>query len=264
MAELDRPTKLKLMEFVCSFAWADLSVHPSERQMVFSLMEKLHIDDPEDRKSVVSWLKSPPPFEDLDPLEIPREHRDLFIDECEVMIRADGVIKPEEADAIRLLREILDGVDRKEKKKMTKAHASNRGAVVDQLNKILQLELAGVSRYLHYSFLVFGPSRIPIVAFFRGQANESMTHAVLIGEKITSLGGHPTILIESPPEPPRHDVRTLLQESVEFERRGLGAYRELLSMCGEDVALEELARSQIRAETEHIEEVEKMLRGAEK
>ena len=132
----------------------------------------------------------------------------------------------------------------------TYAHALLLGLADPCAMSVRQLELAGVSRYLHYSFLVFGPNRIPIVSFFRGQANEGIAHAVMIGEKITSFGGHPTIVVETPPEPEKHDVRSLLQESLDFERRGVGEYRKLLAMCGDDIALEELTRSQIRAETE--------------
>jgi bacterioferritin len=262
MADLGIRTKLQLVRFACAFAWADLSVHPAEREEVLRLMERLAIEEPAERLAVIRWLKSPPSPDELDPLEIPREHRELFVRECEEIIRADGVVKPEEADAIRTLRKILFG-ERKGGDLMAKSE-DGRGAVVDQLNRILQLELAGVSRYLHYSFLVFGPNRIPIVSFFRSQANEGIAHAVMIGEKITALGGHPTIVVENPPEPEKHDVKALLAESVEFEKRGLAEYRKLLAMAGDDVALEELARQQVRAETEHIEEVEKMLRAAEK
>ena len=49
--------------------------------------------------------------------------------------------------------------------------------VVDLLNRILESELAGVVRYTHYSFLVFGYNRIPIVSWLREQATESLTHA---------------------------------------------------------------------------------------
>ncbi len=137
---------------------------------------------------------------------------------------------------------------------------SDKQAIVAQLNKILQLELAGVVRYLHYSFLVFGPNRIPIVSFFRGQANEGIAHATMVGEKVTSFGWHPTIVVVNPPEPERHDVRTLLKESLDFERRGVEEYKTLLKLCGDDIALEEMTREQIKAEVEHCEEVEKMLR----
>ncbi|WP_313806778.1 hypothetical protein [Sphingobium sp.] len=40
----------------------------------------------------------------------------------------------------------------------------DRSATVAVLNRILEQELAGVVRYTHYSFLVFGFGRIPIIS----------------------------------------------------------------------------------------------------
>ena len=60
--------------------------------------------------------------------------------------------------------------------------------VVDVLNRLLESELAGVVRYTHYSFLVFGFGRIPIVSWLREQADESLMHAQQVGEWITTLG----------------------------------------------------------------------------
>src|SRR5262252_11084668 len=54
--------------------------------------------------------------------------------------------------------------------------------IVGLLNHILEQELAGVVRYTHYSFLVFGHNRIPIVSWLREQAAESLTHAQQAGE----------------------------------------------------------------------------------
>ena len=55
-----------------------------------------------------------------------------------------------------------------------KPHASlDTPAVITTLNRILELELAGVVRYLHYSFMVFGHNRIPICAWLRAQSDES-------------------------------------------------------------------------------------------
>ena len=42
--------------------------------------------------------------------------------------------------------------------------------IIENLNRILELELAGVVRYMHYSFMIFGHNRIPIVAWLRDQA----------------------------------------------------------------------------------------------
>ena len=50
------------------------------------------------------------------------------------------------------------------------------------LSRIMEFELAGVVRYTHYSLMVTGPNRIPIVAFMKAQASESLLHAQQAGE----------------------------------------------------------------------------------
>ena len=96
--------------------------------------------------------------------------------------------------------------------------------VIDSLNRILELELAGVVRYMHYSFMIFGHNRIPIVAWLRDQGNESNAHAVLAGEHITAFGGHPSLKIGSLLETHQHDVNEILKEAHEHEKEGLDAY----------------------------------------
>lgn len=132
-------------------------------------------------------------------------------------------------------------------------------ALLKTLDEILEMEISGVVRYLHYSLMIKGPNRIPIVKFFRDQANESFAHAAIIGEKITAFGGHPSLKVTPVPESNKHDVMDILRESLEHEKHSVKLYTDLLEQCGSDVALEELAREMIRNEVEHIEEVEKML-----
>jgi Ferritin-like domain len=57
----------------------------------------------------------------------------------------------------------------------------DKAAVVAKLNQILEMELAGVVRYTHYSLMVFGYGRIPIVSWLRNEANEAMMHAQKAG-----------------------------------------------------------------------------------
>lgn len=137
----------------------------------------------------------------------------------------------------------------------------DKTAVVGQLNKLLEMELSGVTRYLHYSFMVFGANRIPIVAWFREQANEGVAHSILVGEKITAYGGEPSVAAKPVPTTRHQGLRAMLEESSVFERESLGEYRALLGLAADDIALEEFCRSQILAESEHLEEVDKMLRG---
>ena len=129
------------------------------------------------------------------------------------------------------------------------------------LNTILELELAGVVRYLHYSLMVFGHARIPIIGWMRNQATEGMNHAAMAGEHVTSLGGHPSLKIGKLVESHKHEITQILHEALEHERDTLQEYYNLLALAaGKSVWLEEYARAQIRLEEQHIAEVEKMMR----
>jgi len=133
--------------------------------------------------------------------------------------------------------------------------------IIDSLNRVLELELAGVVRYMHYSFMIFGHNRIPIVAWLRDQATESNAHAVLAGEHITAFGGHPSLKIGPLLETHQHDVNEILKEAHEHEKEGLGAYYSLLQLvAGKSVLLEEYARDQIAAEEMHLADIRKMMR----
>jgi bacterioferritin len=133
--------------------------------------------------------------------------------------------------------------------------------VVAVLNRILEAELAGVVRYTHYSFLVFGFGRIPIVSWLREQANESLLHAHQVGEWITTLGAYPSLAIGPLLDSHKHDIAAMLRESLETEGNTLALYRELLGLVeGRLIALEEFARQMIHAEELHAADVDKMLR----
>jgi bacterioferritin len=137
----------------------------------------------------------------------------------------------------------------------------NTEQVIATLNEILELELAGVVRYMHYSFMVFGHHRIPITGWLRGQSNESMAHATQAGEHITSLGGHPSLRIGPLLETHKHAVDDILGEALEHEQKGLDAYRKLLDQVRDrSIMLEEFAREMISAEEMHIAETRKMMR----
>jgi bacterioferritin len=133
--------------------------------------------------------------------------------------------------------------------------------VVTVLNRILEAELAGVVRYTHYSFLVFGFGRIPIVSWLRQQANESLLHAHQAGEWITTLGAYPSLAIGPLLDSHKHDIGAMLRESLETEGNTLALYRELLGLVeGRLIAVEEFARQMIHAEELHAADVDKMLR----
>ena len=137
----------------------------------------------------------------------------------------------------------------------------DKDKVVAVLNQILEMELAGVVRYTHYSFLVFGFGRIPIVAWLRDQANESLIHAQQVGEWITHLGAYPSLQIGPLLDSQKFDIGDVLRESLQAEGAALALYRNLLDLARDSsVPLEEFARQMISLEEMHAGEVDKMLR----
>jgi bacterioferritin len=138
---------------------------------------------------------------------------------------------------------------------------NDRKAAIAALNQIMETELAGVVRYTHYSLMIFGYNRIPIVSWLKQNAEEGLAHAHKAGELVTLLGGHPSLKIGPLLETERHDIGDILRESLEHENQALKSYYELLKIAeGKSVLLEEYAREMIMNEELHLDEVNKMLR----
>ena len=129
------------------------------------------------------------------------------------------------------------------------------------LNEIMEYELAGVVRYTHYSLMITGPYRLPIVEFLKEQANESLQHAQQAGEILTGLDGHPSQKIAKIVETNNHSIKDILEESLAHEIHALGLYKELLStVVDQSVYLEEYTRGLIGQEEKHQLELRKMLK----
>lgn len=137
----------------------------------------------------------------------------------------------------------------------------DKNAALALLNKIMELELAGVVRYTHYALMVYGYNRIPIVHWLNEQANEGLAHARRAGDLVTCLGGYPSLGIGPLLETHRHEIGDILREAREHEGTALNVYCELLALVRDrDVRLEEYAREMIAVELGDRDEVDKMLR----
>jgi bacterioferritin len=136
-----------------------------------------------------------------------------------------------------------------------------RDEVIDLLNRIVELELAGAVRYTQYSLMIFGHARIPIMSWMGQQAAESLVHAAQAGEEVTTLGAQVSLGIGELAGTYHDSVDGIMQELLAHERRGIDLYRRLLDLSqGCSVSLEEFARQKIRNEEMHVAEIEKMLR----
>lgn len=133
--------------------------------------------------------------------------------------------------------------------------------LIKALNQDLEKEMAGIVRYLHHSFIVFGPNRGPLVQMFRTQASESTTHAIQLGEKITALGGHPTVKVDQVFEPGYQSVEDMIEEDLKAEKAQLQLYTDQLNEFGnENLPMKLMLEQIIVAEQGHVDEMEKYLR----
>lgn len=137
----------------------------------------------------------------------------------------------------------------------------NLEEVCEILNEIMESELAGVVRYTHSSMMVTGPYRLPIVAFLKEQAAESLVHAQQAGEMIAGLDGHPSQRIAKIEETHKHSIENILEESLEHEIFALNLYKKLLEAVeNKSVFVEEYARGMIAEEEQHSLELKRMLK----
>ena len=103
---LNKEDRLQLMRFVCSFAWADLEIADAEREFIVKMVVRLELDD-EEQEQVAKWLEVPPRADDLDPADIPTEHRQLFLDAAKAMILSDGNVEDVEAENLIIFDQLL-------------------------------------------------------------------------------------------------------------------------------------------------------------
>jgi bacterioferritin len=137
----------------------------------------------------------------------------------------------------------------------------DRDDAVKVLNEIVELELAGAVRYTQYSLMVFGHARIPVTAWMRDQATESLLHATQAGEEVTALGAKVSLGIGELVGSHHDSLDDMLLEMKDHEQRGVELYHRLLGVAeGANVSLEEFARQMIRGEELHLAEIDKMLR----
>ncbi len=106
LSKLSKTDRLRLMRFVCSFAWADLEINAKERALVKRMVQALRLDA-EEKKQVQGWLEKPPRPDEVDPTSVPHAHRQLFIDAIKAMIVADGVVTREEVEDLKLFVALL-------------------------------------------------------------------------------------------------------------------------------------------------------------
>ena len=135
-----------------------------------------------------------------------------------------------------------------------------RQSLIEGLNTDLAHEYQAILMYNSYAAMVYGMHRPTLKQFFESELPEELTHAQLLADKITALGGTPTtepVPIELVDEP-----KAMLEQVLEAEAETIERYVKRREQAEEakEYGLATELDDIIRDETEHEEETEKLLR----
>jgi bacterioferritin len=133
----------------------------------------------------------------------------------------------------------------------------DKAKLINKFNQAIALELGAMLQYNQYAQVLLGPDRKIWHDFLKETSDEALGHARLFGAKVVALGGVPSV--EPEPVKQTNDLKEMLTNSLELERRAVAVYTEALSFCEDNPAYRNLLEDQILAETEDVEELEKFL-----
>jgi bacterioferritin len=137
--------------------------------------------------------------------------------------------------------------------------ADLRQALIEGLNKDLEGEFQAVIMYRLFASMVQGPYRQELRAFFANEIPEELTHAQILADKISALGGTPAAT--AAPVQVETEARAMLEVALKAEIETLERYverRKQAEECGEHGLAAEFDQI-ISDETHHRDELKQML-----
>jgi bacterioferritin len=132
---------------------------------------------------------------------------------------------------------------------------------ISNLNDDLANEFSAIIQYITYASKTTGPFRPELSKFFLAEVADEQGHAQFLADKIITLGGTPTTT--PGPVPEASTNKEMLEAVLAAETAAVAAYTQraqeadALGLKSLSIDLEDM----IRDETNHKEEIEKILSG---
>ena len=139
--------------------------------------------------------------------------------------------------------------------------AQDKQTLIDGLNQDLAGEYAAIIQYTHYAATVTGPFRETLRSMFLTEVPDEQKHAQYLADQIAYLGGTPTTTPREVPE--ATSPKQMLQRILEAEEQAVKDYNERIRQAEQygDTALKVALENQVADETNHKQEVSRMLAG---
>ncbi len=144
------------------------------------------------------------------------------------------------------------------------SHTSDKVSMeelIELLNGDLSREYQAIITYIQYSASVTGPYRQELKNFFAGEIPDETMHAQYLADKISALGGVPTVTPEAVPQ--ETDAKKMLENVAEAERTARNNYSIRAKQADElgEVGLANRLEDMADDESGHLDETLKILRG---
>ena len=149
---------------------------------------------------------------------------------------------------------------------VTSSYSADRETVISILNDVLATEIVCVLRYKRHYYMATGIHAQAVAAEFLEHANEEQTHADIVAERITQLGGEPNFSPEGLSTRSHSQyvegksLLDMVREDLVAERIAVESYTEIIRYLGEDDPTTRRAMEKIMAkEEEHADDMKKLL-----
>ena len=131
--------------------------------------------------------------------------------------------------------------------------------VLKMLNEALAQEHACQIRYLTHAAVLTGPYAEVVAKQLKEIAEDEKTHAIQLRDRITALGGTPTMEIASNELIHANALKEILQVNLKEEAGAIKLYRSILDVVGhEGEILFETIEDILKDEQEHKEQLERL------
>lgn len=135
----------------------------------------------------------------------------------------------------------------------------NKDKLLKMLNEALSQEHACQVRYLTHAAIITGPYAELVANRLKEIAEDEKEHAIRLRDRITALGGTPTMEVAREDLIPAKTLKQILSVNLKEEDKAIAMYRSLLRQVGvEGEILYETLEEIIQDEQEHKEELERL------
>jgi bacterioferritin len=149
---------------------------------------------------------------------------------------------------------------------VTSAYKADRPTVLRILNEVLATEIVCVLRYKRHYYMATGIHAQAVAEEFLEHANEEQSHADIVAERITQLGGEPNLNPEGLSTRSHSQyaegksLLDMVREDLVAERIAVESYSEIIRYLGDDDPTTRRAMEKILGmEVEHADDMKKLL-----